>query len=96
MPVKNASTSSERMPPISLTKTSSAQSNFPTKFIKPCFVIRCDNHYVIEAETPEQKGGLKIEFEMKKGHEHKMVADEREKERQAVMQEYDAMDDGDW
>ena len=36
----------------------------------------CDNHYYIEAKTPEQTGGLKIEFEMKKGHENKMMKDD--------------------
>ena len=39
----------------------------------------CDNHYVIEAETPEAKGKLVIEFEAERGHEHKMFQDEREK-----------------
>ena len=40
--------------------------------------IRCDNHYVIPAKTPESRGKLVIEFEQEKGHEHKMFKDERE------------------
>jgi hypothetical protein len=42
---------------------------------------RCDNHYVIEAATPESKGRLVIEFEQEKGFEHKMFKDDREKDR---------------
>ena len=44
-------------------------------------ILRCDNHYVIEAETPEDKGKLVIEFEQERGFEHKMFKDEREKEK---------------
>ena len=47
---------------------------------------RCDNHYVIPAETPEDKGKLVIEFEQEKGHEHKMFADEREKDHKLSLQ----------
>ena len=39
-----------------------------------------------EAVTPEQKGKLVIEFKAEKGHENKMFKDEREKERQRVLQ----------
>ena len=41
----------------------------------------CDNHYIIEAKTPQTEGKLKIEFEMEEGHEQKMFKDDREKER---------------
>ena len=41
----------------------------------------CDNHFILEAKTPEQNGKLVIEFEAEKGHENKMLKDEREKER---------------
>jgi hypothetical protein len=50
------------------------------------FCPNCDNHYVIEAKTPEQKGKLVIEFEQQKGHENKMFVDEREKQRQRVFE----------
>lgn len=53
----------------------------------------CDNHYYIEAETPEQKGGLTIQFDIKKGHEHKLMKDDREKDRAAVLMEFDEKDD---
>ena len=46
---------------------------------------RCDNHYVIPAETPEDKGKLVIEFEQEKGHENKMFIDEREKDRHLLL-----------
>lgn len=49
----------------------------------------CDNHYVIEAKEAEAKGGFKIEFEMEKGHEHKMFVDDREKERENVLDKFD-------
>ena len=39
----------------------------------------CDNHFVIEAKTPDQNGKLVIEFEQEKGHENKMFKDDREK-----------------
>ncbi len=48
--------------------------------------FRCDNHYVIPAETPEDKGKLVIEFEQERGFEHKMFKDEREKDRNLSMQ----------
>ncbi len=35
---------------------------------------------MIEAETPEDKGKLVIEFEQERGFEHKMFKDDREKE----------------
>ena len=43
---------------------------------------RCDNHFNIDAKTPETEGKLKIEIEMKEGHEHKMFQDDREKQRE--------------
>ena len=46
----------------------------------------CDNHYVIEAKTREQCGKMVITMKMEKGHEHKMVKDDREKERDLVLQ----------
>ena len=30
----------------------------------------CDNHYIIEAKTPDTEGALKIEFIAERGHEH--------------------------
>jgi hypothetical protein len=45
------------------------------------FTNRCDNHYVVPAETPEDKGKLVIEFEQERGFEHKMFKDDREKDR---------------
>ena len=47
----------------------------------------CDNHYIIEAKTPENSGKLMIEFKAEKGHEHKVMKDDREKERGRVLQE---------
>lgn len=41
----------------------------------------CDNHYIIEAKTPETEGKLVIEFEQEKGHEQKVMKDDREKDR---------------
>ena len=41
----------------------------------------CDNHYILEAKTPESSGKLVIEFEQEKGHENKMFKDDREKQR---------------
>eukprot|EP00345_Euplotes_harpa_P015290 CAMPEP_0168334978 /NCGR_PEP_ID=MMETSP0213-20121227/10621_1 /TAXON_ID=151035 /ORGANISM="Euplotes harpa, Strain FSP1.4" /LENGTH=111 /DNA_ID=CAMNT_0008339789 /DNA_START=78 /DNA_END=414 /DNA_ORIENTATION=+ len=48
----------------------------------------CDNHYVIEAITPEDKGRLVIGFEAKKGYEHMLNKDEREKERGPTLMDY--------
>merc|ERR1712224_850521 len=47
----------------------------------------CDNHFVIEAKTPEMCGKLQITFKMEKGHENKMVQDDREKQRERVLQQ---------
>ena len=48
----------------------------------------CDNHYVIEAKTPETEGKLVIEFRNEKGHENRgLFKDDREKERARVLQE---------
>ena len=44
-------------------------------------LFRCDNHYVVDAVTPEDKGKLVVEFEQERGHEHKMFKDDREKDR---------------
>ena len=51
------------------------------------FCPGCDNHYVIEAKTPETEGKLVLNFKMEAGHEHKMVKDDREKERNRVLQQ---------
>jgi len=77
---KSAKRSSARTPRTSLT---SATNTAPgkTAFSHPIEFYRCDNHYVIEAETPEDKGKLVIEFEQERGFEHKMFKDEREKEK---------------
>ena len=48
----------------------------------------CDNHYVLEAVTPESKGQLVVEFEAKKGYEHKLIKDDREKDRAATLMDY--------
>ena len=47
----------------------------------------CDNHYIIEAKTKENTGKLVLEFKMEKGHENKMMKDDREKDRQRVLQQ---------
>merc|ERR1719446_1522857 len=47
----------------------------------------CDNHFMIEAKTPETEGKLMIEFKAEKGHEHKVMKDDREKERGKVLQD---------
>ena len=49
----------------------------------------CDNHFYIEAKTPEDNGQLVVEFETAKGHEHKMFKDEREKDRAPVLMDFD-------
>ena len=46
----------------------------------------CDNHFIIEAKTPETEGKLVIEVDQMKGHEHKMFKDEREKQRAPTLQ----------
>merc|ERR1712043_97208 len=46
----------------------------------------CDNHYMPEAKTKESTGKLVFGFKVEKGHEHKMVVDDREKERNLVLQ----------
>ena len=45
----------------------------------------CDNHFMPEAKTPENSGKLLIEFKAEKGHEHKVMKDDREKERDRVL-----------
>ena len=45
----------------------------------------CDNHFVIEAKTKESTGKFVIGFQMEKGHENKMIKDDREKERNRVL-----------
>merc|ERR1719446_1648582 len=53
----------------------------------------CDNHFMIEAKTPETEGKLMIEFKAEKGHEHKVMKDDREKERGKVLQDNNWQDD---
>ena len=53
------------------------------------FCPGCDNHYVIAAVTPEDKGKLVVEFEAKKGHKHKLYQDEREKQRAPTLMDYE-------
>ena len=50
------------------------------------FCPGCDNHFMIEAKTPENSGKLMIEFKAEKGHEHKVMKDDREKERARTLQ----------
>jgi len=56
---------------------------------------RCDNHYVIEAKTPETEGTLVMEFRHEKGHENKVFKDEREKDRklQLMQKDFGDLDD---
>ena len=58
------------------------------------FCPNCDNHFMPEAKTPETEGHIVIGFEAKKGHENKVMIDEREKQRQKVLME--DIDDVDW
>ena len=51
------------------------------------FCPHCDNHFIIEAKTPETEGRFVVTIEQGKGHEHKMVKDDREKQRSATLQE---------
>ena len=51
----------------------------------------CDNHFIIEAKTPENSGRLVVEVEQTRGHEHKLFKDEREKQRAPTLNE-----DMDW
>ena len=53
------------------------------------FSFSCDNHYMIEAKTPETEGKMVIEFKTQKGHENKMFKDQREKERSKVLMEFE-------
>ena len=41
----------------------------------------CDNHFIIEAKTPDTEGKLVIEFENEKGHEMNVMKDDRQKDR---------------
>ena len=50
-------------------------------------VCSCDNHFYIEAMTPETESDIMIEFKAERGHEHHLFKDEREKDRQRVLQE---------
>ena len=52
-------------------------------------LYRCDNHYVIEAKTPETEGKMVIEFKAQKGHENKMFVDQREKQRAKVLEDFE-------
>ena len=65
--------------------STSATNTVPGKINSHLLLFRCDNHYVIPAETPEDKGKLVIEFEQERGFEHKMFKDEREKDRTKTM-----------
>ncbi len=56
------------------------------------FICRCDNHFVVEAKTPDTNGKLVITFKAEKGHENKMFKDEREKDRNRVLQPDTAFD----
>ena len=59
-----------------MNRTNTAQGRYITyNFL---YLYRCDNHYVIPAVTPEDKGKLILEFEQERGFEHKMFKDERE------------------
>eukprot|EP00357_Protocruzia_adherens_P037512 CAMPEP_0114996564 /NCGR_PEP_ID=MMETSP0216-20121206/14392_1 /TAXON_ID=223996 /ORGANISM="Protocruzia adherens, Strain Boccale" /LENGTH=121 /DNA_ID=CAMNT_0002360805 /DNA_START=198 /DNA_END=563 /DNA_ORIENTATION=+ len=44
---------------------------------------RCDNHFYISADTPEDKGRLVLEIEAKEGHENDLIRDDRVKQRNA-------------
>ena len=46
----------------------------------------CDNHFIIEAKTPETEGKLVVEVEQMKGYENKMFVDDREKRRRPTLQ----------
>jgi uncharacterized CHY-type Zn-finger protein len=59
------------------------------------FCPGCDNHFMPDAKTPESEGHLVIGFESKKGHENKVMIDDREKQRKKVLLEFDE-DDVDW
>jgi len=54
----------------------------------------CDNHYVVEAKTQETEGKLIFEFEQQKGHENKMMIDDREKQHKQVLT-HDGFEDDD-
>ena len=45
----------------------------------------CDNHFMIEAKTPETEGKLVFEFEMETGHENKVVQDDRERQHKKAL-----------
>ena len=49
----------------------------------------CNNHYVIQAKTPETEGKMVIEFKGQKGHENKMFIDDREKHRAKVLDDFE-------
>ena len=51
------------------------------------YYYSCDNHYIIEAKEAAEQGKLVIEFKAEKGHENKMFIDEREKQRERVLQQ---------
>ena len=52
----------------------------------------CDNHFMIEAKTPETEGKLVMSFKAEKGHENKMFKDEREKDRKKALLDVEAND----
>ena len=41
----------------------------------------CDNHYIIEAKTQQTEGRMVVTVQQERGHEHKMMKDDREKDR---------------
>ena len=51
------------------------------------YYYSCDNQYIIEAKEAAEQGKLVIEFKAEKGHENKMFIDEREKQRERVLQQ---------
>ena len=50
------------------------------------FCPGCDNHFIIEAKEAGTGGKLVIEFKAEKGHENKMFKDNREKDRDRVLE----------
>ena len=50
------------------------------------FCPHCDNHFIIEAKTPETEGRLVVQVEQERGQEHRTFVDEREKQRAPTLQ----------
>ncbi len=51
------------------------------------FCPHCDNHFIIEAKTPDTEGRFVVKIEQAAGHEHKLFKDDREKERSLTLQQ---------